>query len=179
MPPSWVPTKHDMCAAIVAVTGLAAVALDIAWFGRAYQFLHKRTIYDSTVLGDYNNSDHVFVSIAIVAAGTLMHFVMTCMRANPAYNRSLHDKPFAVTYCIISGVTSAFLVVTYAYYLINLPKFNDAYAKAGFSDLRNNGLPTAAFVMTVIYISGQTGFTVATQPSLEFQMQGVKGVGNV
>jgi hypothetical protein len=120
------------------------------------------------VASDYNDSDHVTTSIAIVTAGTFLHFMITIMRMSKRYNRGLYEPPFAVSYCVLSGVTLAFLVVSYSYYLVTLPKFDAVYSAHGFSDLHHNGLPTAAFVFTVVYVSGQTGFTFATLPRVEW-----------
>jgi hypothetical protein len=154
---------------IIAVSGAAAVGLDIAWFGRSYSFFNARNAIEGVQTYDYNDSDHVYVSLAFVAAMTLMQYMLTVMRGlSKAYESSLHDFGFAVAYSVMAGLTMAVLIVSYAYYLVTLPKFNAVYKDAGFNDLRNNGLPTAAFLFTTIYICAQTGYTFATVPAVRF-----------
>ena len=156
--------------------GAAAVGLNAAWWARSYSFFNKRTVYDSAELGDYNNTDHVLVCIAIAAAGTLLHLIMSLFfNADSRFKLTMKGKIFPVVYCWITGLSTAFLLVAYAYFLVNLAQFNDAYAKAGFHTLRNNALPSAAFVLTAAYLSGQTGMVIATRPDLEFNEMVSKG----
>jgi TM2 domain-containing membrane protein YozV len=168
--PSW------WAGVFVLSQGAAAVGLNAAWWARSYSFFNKRVVFDSAQLGDYNNTDHVLVCIAIAAAGTLLHLLMSLpFNADKHYKRTMKGKVFPILYCWITGLTAAFVLVAYAYFLINLAQFNDAYAKAGFHTLRNNALPSAAFVLTVAYLSGQTGMVIATRPDLEFNWMASKG----
>lgn len=154
---------------VIGLTGAAAVGLDWAWFFRAKSFFNAQNTGLGVEAYDYNNSDHVFVSISFVAGMTLLQFILTIMRAfSKQYEATLHDFGFAVTYSVMAGLTVAFLIVSYTYYLVTLPKFNAVYDSNGYSDLKNNGLPTAAFIFTVIYICAQTGYTFATVPAVRF-----------
>ena len=88
-------------------------------------------------------------------------------RLSPSYDRKCATYLFSAMVSIVGLINVSTLTVVYAYSVLTLGHFNDAYKDAGGLPalaLYNNRFPTAAYFITLTFMGAQAAYTYVTVP---------------
>ena len=164
-----------------SVLGIVATVISIAADASWVVYEHKFSAYQTAVAGlqqsDYNNTDHVWTLLLIPLFCSSVQGLVLLMRSIDRCGLENVQKRYewlcsTYTYAGLSATLAltnvATVSVVYGYNLVVLGRFNDAYLAAKTGVLRNNALPTAAFLLTMLSVGFNAAFSWVTVPALNF-----------
>jgi hypothetical protein len=166
-------------AIVVILATLISVAADASWIAYEMKFSKYQTAVAGLQQSDYNNTDHVYTLLLIPLFCSSVQGLVLLMRSIDRCGLADVQKRYewlcsTYTYAGLSATLAltnvATVSVVYGYNLVVLGRFNDAYLAAKTGALRNNALPTAAFLLTMLSVGFNTAFSWVTVPALNFSL---------
>lgn len=91
------------------------------------------------------------------------------MPAPSSSQGALAFVPVTAVYAMLAGTCVFATTIAYAYSIITLSKFEPLYEKDGgaYSSLKWNSIPSASAWMTLLFVCGSAGYTLASVPILK------------
>ena len=149
-----------------ALTGLAALTLDVVWFALSYNFLHTPHTSMGVTLSDFNNSDNEYQCVLLLFILVLALAILQLMRVFKQFENSLGGGLlFGVFYSSLVTLITGVAATAFSWHLTTVGHLQDQYKSRGYgSTLANTAVPASAFVLTMLFVGMTNGFTYATRP---------------